>query len=76
VPSLSTCGCQKREESSRNPTSQFAEEIFRTPQQIGFECIPILRVAGAAPPLAKSGIADLMDDFERETEGFTFKIIP
>jgi hypothetical protein len=22
------------------------------------------------------GIADLRDDFERETEGFTFKIIP
>jgi hypothetical protein len=24
----------------------------------------------------KRGVADLMDDFERETAGFTFKIIP
>jgi hypothetical protein len=25
---------------------------------------------------SEQGIADLMDDFERETAGFTFKIIP
>jgi hypothetical protein len=30
----------------------------------------------AAPAPTKNGVADLMDDFERETCGFTFKIIP